>query len=68
MGADQTMTMHPQDSVPIPGKSRVKFEPGALHIMLVNLQQDLREGETFELGLNFQTAGEIVVEVPVEQR
>jgi periplasmic copper chaperone A len=68
MGADETMSMHPQHSVPVPARERVTFEPGGLHVMLVNLQRDLVEGEQIEVILTFQRAGEIILQVPVEQR
>jgi hypothetical protein len=68
MGADETMSMHPQESVPIPERGQVTFEPGGLHVMLVNLKRDLAEGEQIELILRFREAGEITLQVPVEQR
>jgi periplasmic copper chaperone A len=68
MGADETMAMHPQESVPIPGRSQVTFEPGGLHVMLVDLQRDLLEGDQIDLILQFQEAGEVTLRVPVEQR
>lgn len=68
MGADETMSMHPQDEVPVPGRSQVTFEPGGLHLMLVDLHRDLLEGDQFELVLHFQGAGDITLQVPVEQR
>jgi copper(I)-binding protein len=68
MGEGETMSMHPQEDVLIPGRGGVIFEPGGLHVMLVRLQQDLVEGEQIELTLRFQEAGEIALQVPVEQR
>jgi copper(I)-binding protein len=68
MGADETMSMHPQESVLVPGRGQVIFEPGGLHVMLVGLQQDLVEGDEIDLTLRFQEAGEITLQVAVEQR
>ena len=42
------------------------FEPGGLHVMLINLQRDLNEGETISLVLKFKNAGEMQLEVPVK--
>jgi hypothetical protein len=65
MAADGTMSMHHQMSVPIPAGQEVAFEPGGLHVMLINLQRDLNEGETISLVLKFKNAGEMQLEVPV---
>lgn len=45
--------------------ARVELKPGGLHLMLMDLRQPLRRGESFELTLRFETAGEVVVAVPV---
>jgi hypothetical protein len=48
----------------MPGATAV-FEPGALHLMLFDLGQPLREGERFPLTLTFEHRGAVTVEVPV---
>ena len=65
--SSQPMQMVPQESVEIGVLANVNFEPGGLHIMFINLNQDLKIGDTFELILNFEKAGEIKIEVPVKQ-
>ena len=65
MSSDGTMSMHHQMSVPIPAGEEVAFEPGGLHVMLINLQRDLNDGETISLVLKFKNAGEMQLEVPV---
>ena len=65
MSSDGTMSMHHQMSVPIPAGEEVAFEPGGLHVMLINLQRDLNEGETISLVLKFKNAGEMQLDVPV---
>lgn len=65
MREDGTMEMRPQENVPVPPGGSVNFEPGGLHVMLVDLQQDLNAGDTFDLRLTFQNAGEITVQVEV---
>lgn len=47
-----------------PGGS-VTFKPGAIHIMMVGLTQQLKEGQTFALTLQFEKAGKIDVQVPI---
>ena len=67
MDAEGTMTMERQDLIGIPSGQKVSLEPGGLHVMLMNLVQDLNVGDKFELTLQFQRAGDIVVEVEVKQ-
>ena len=67
MDAEGTMTMERQDLVGIPANEVVELAPGGLHVMLVDLIKDLNVGDTFHLILEFQRAGDIVVEVEVTQ-
>ena len=63
----QGMTgMHPVESVPVPAGGQVEFDPGGYHVMLNELTQDLRAGDTFELVLTFEGAGDVTG--PVEVR
>lgn len=55
------------EGVIIPGKSQVAFEPGGLHIMLVDLIRDLKIGDTITLTLNFENAGSVEIQVPVRE-
>jgi periplasmic copper chaperone A len=63
--AEGTMKMMHQDSVAIPASQQVMFEPGGLHIMLMNLKEDLREDQRFTVTLNFERAGQMTVDVQV---
>ena len=47
-----------------PGET-IKFEPGASHLMFVNLMQPLHEGETVRGTLTFEHAGTIDIEYVV---
>ena len=67
MDPEGTMTMERQDLVGVPANEVVELAPGGLHVMLVNLVKDLDVGDTFDLILEFQRAGDIVVEVEVIQ-
>ncbi len=62
------MRMEMQPSVAVPGGGRVAFEPGGLHIMLIGLKEDLNPGDSLEVTLTFEKAGEITLQVPVEER
>lgn len=48
-----------------PGESLV-LKPGGLHIMLMQLNKNLSEGDTVEVRLQFSLAGEITVHLPVQ--
>lgn len=67
MKDDGTMSMVPQEQVPVAAGSQVAFKPGGLHVMLVNLQQDLAPGDQFPLTLTFQNAGEIEIQATVRE-
>lgn len=67
MGEDGTMKMAAQENVPIPANTRVTFEPGGLHVMLIGLKDDLNSGDAFQVTLTFEKAGDITLDVPVKE-
>jgi copper(I)-binding protein len=42
------------------------MKPGGYHIMLLGLKQDLKPGETLNVGLSFEKAGQMSVEASVK--
>ena len=56
---------HLTDGLPIPAGETVTLAPGGLHIMLMNLEGKLVEGETITITLTFEKAGTVDVELPV---
>lgn len=62
---DGLMGMRHIESVPVPAGSTVALEQGGLHIMLIQLQHDISEGERVPLTLHFARTGEIELDVPV---
>lgn len=69
MGDDNgVMSMQMQESVLVPARGRVEFKPGGLHVMFVGLTRDLKIGDTITLTLNFEKAGEIIVQVEVKEQ
>jgi copper(I)-binding protein len=60
------MMMQRKENIPIPSGASVELKPGGLHIMLIDLNHDLMAGETFSVALQFQNAGEIMIEVPIQ--
>ncbi len=49
----------------IPAGGHVDLKPGGYHIMLMDLERPLKEGETIQVTLRFERAGEITIDVPV---
>ncbi len=61
------MKMQPVASIPLAAGEEVTFQPGGLHVMLINLTRDLKENEHIDLVLKFKRSGELRVKVPVKQ-
>lgn len=59
------MEMHQLESVPLGPCVEVKFEPGGLHVMLVGLKKDLKNGDEIDITLQFKNLEELIVQVPV---
>ena len=59
------MMMQEVEAIDLPAGEEVVLEPGGLHIMLIDITQPLEIGQKFDLTLNFETAGEVVLEVEV---
>ena len=68
MGMDgNVMRMRQVDAINLPSGQTVELKPGGFHIMFMGLKAPLKEGDTFALKLQFEKAGEVVVDVKVEQ-
>jgi copper(I)-binding protein len=60
------MRMRPlTDGLEIPANGSVSLSPGGYHVMLMNLRQDLVEGETVPLTLTFESGKTLTVEAEV---
>jgi copper(I)-binding protein len=62
---DGVMRMTPAGALEIPRKTRVRLEPGGLHVMLIGLGEPLVESSTLTLELRFERSGTVAVEAPV---
>lgn len=61
------MTMGPlDDGLPIPAGATVSLEPGGYHLMLMQLAGPLVEGDTVEVTLTFETAGDLTVPLSIQ--
>lgn len=67
MDEEGVMAMVQQESIPVPAGEKVELKPGGLHVMLIELTQDLRPGDTITLTLQFAKAGTIELQATVQQ-
>lgn len=65
--ASGMMGMHPVDRVELPPGSPVALEPGGYHLMLMNLNGDLEAGDTVDLVLEFENAGEVTIRAAIRE-
>ena len=54
------------DGLAIPAGGKVMLKPQADHVMLMGLTQSLAKGSKFALTLQFEKAGKVQIDVPVE--
>jgi copper(I)-binding protein len=64
-GSGGGMTMREVSAVDLPAGDTVVFDPGGLHIMLMDLAGPLESGSSFELTLTFAEAAPVTVTVDV---
>lgn len=58
-------SMVPVEAIEIPANGQTELKPGGLHIMLIGLKHELKVGDTVQLTLEFEKAGEIQVSAKV---
>lgn len=61
------MKMEKQDRVEVAANSQLEFKPGSYHIMLINLNRELKVGDTFTLNLAFDDGEKLPIIVTVKQ-
>ena len=59
------MGMRPVARVEIPAGGSLQLKPGSYHVMLIGLAHDLAVGDTIDLTLTFEKAGQITVKAQV---
>ena len=62
---DDVMQMNMVPSVPVGADEEVTFTPGGLHLMLVDIKQELKAGDHIGVILHFKSHEDIVVNVSV---
>ncbi len=60
------MEMRQLQSIPLGAGEEVLLEPGGLHVMLVNLERDLKAGDEIEITLHFKSYQDLPLRVPVQ--
>ena len=64
----EMMRMRRVDSMVIGPGEEVALEPGGLHIMLIGLTREIKEGDTVEFKLTFESGANLTVSAPVKKR
>ncbi len=62
---DNTMMMRKVPVLPLPPGGRLELSPQGAHIMMMELRQPLKAGESFPMTLVFEKAGSVEIAVPV---
>ena len=61
------MTMAPVEAVDIPAGGMAHLGPGGFHLMMFGIDPPLKLGDTLEMTLIFETAGEVAITVTVSK-
>ena len=64
----EVMRMRQVEGFDIPARERVTLRPGGSHLMLVDIAQPLKKGERFKMRLRFERAGEMDIELEVQEQ
>ncbi len=54
-------------AIEVPAGGKAELKPGGLHIMLIDLNKPLKEGESVDITLKFEKSGEVKVTAPVKK-
>ena len=57
--------MEEQEFVPVPANASVMFKQGGLHIMLIQPDNDINEGDSVAVELTFKSGRTLSAQVPV---
>jgi copper(I)-binding protein len=61
------MKMREVSAIDVPARGKAELKPGGFHVMLLGLKAPLREGEKFNLALEFEKAGKVEVTVQIDK-
>lgn len=57
--------MQAVEEIMVPAGGEAVMEPGGYHVMLIDLEEELELGDTFEITLTFREAGSVDLEIEV---
>jgi periplasmic copper chaperone A len=60
------MRMREVEAIDIPAGGQAELKPGGLHLMMIDLTGQLVEGETVEVTLVFEQAGDVTLTLPIK--
>jgi copper(I)-binding protein len=63
----EVMRMRQVKNFEIPPRGSITLAPGGSHLMLVDLERPLKKGERLPMKLRFERAGEVEVELEVQE-
>jgi len=66
-GMDDMAMMVPLENIPVPAGESVALQVGGMHIMLIDIQDIPEVGDSVAITLNFENAGEVVVNAVVSE-
>jgi copper(I)-binding protein len=64
----EVMKMREVKAFEIPARERYELRPGGGHLMLVDIARPLKKGERFTMTLRFERAGELEIELEVQEQ
>jgi copper(I)-binding protein len=67
MGDDGAMKMQEVEKIDIKAGIPTELKPGGYHVMLMQLEAPLETGSIISVTLTFAKAGDVVVEIPVQE-
>mgnify|MGYP000140310943 FL=1 len=68
MDGDVMVMREMPDGLPLPAGETVVLQPGGFHIMFMQLNGPLVEGETVPVTLTFESGAEVAVDLPVRKK
>lgn len=66
MGEGVLKMMHVEEGFMIPANDMYLLKRGGDHVMFMGLEKGLEDGETVSIVLHFEKAGDVAVEIPVD--
>lgn len=62
---NDVMKMQQVSFIDLPAVSKIELKPGSLHIMLIGLKEELKQGEKVNLTLEFDVSDDVTVEAEI---